>query len=146
MPEARPGRMQRIDRTNAGTLLLDQVKTIIFDCDGVLWRGKTLLPQVQATLTSLREQGKQVLFLTNNSGRGRHALQTKFSRLGLSVALEEVMSSAYLVAAYVRESLGPLQPDEWIYVVGREGIVEELSLAGYRSFGIVCYILRQGDI
>lgn len=130
-------RMQRIDRTNAGSLLLAKIKTIIFDCDGVLWRGKTLLPQVQATLASLRGQGKRVLFLTNNSGKGRHALQAKFACLGLSVALEEVMSSVYLVVAHVRESLGPLGPDEWIYVVGREGIVEELSLAGYQSFGIV---------
>lgn len=137
MPEAQSAGMQRIDRTNASVLLLNKVETVIFDCDGVLWRGKTLLPRVQDTLASLRRRDKRVLFLTNNSERGRHALQAKFARLGLTVALEEVMSSAYLVAAYVRDSLGQLGPDEWIYVVGRGGIVEELSLAGYQSFGLV---------
>ena len=39
----------------------------IFDMDGVLYRGSTVLPGAKETLERLRHAGWQVFFATNNS-------------------------------------------------------------------------------
>lgn len=128
--------MIRIDKSNVASLL-HSIDTIIFDCDGVLWRGKSLIPDAASTISSLRQQGKRLFFLTNNSTKSRLTMLAKFERLGMPVSVEEILGSSFLVAAYLKEYLGELSADEWIYVVGRKGIVEELSLVGFRAFGLV---------
>jgi ribonucleotide monophosphatase NagD (HAD superfamily) len=46
---------------------LAHLKTFIFDCDGVLWRGNEKLPHVANFMKLLREENKNVFFVTNNS-------------------------------------------------------------------------------
>ena len=36
---------------------LFQIKTAIFDCDGVLWKGATVLPGAIETVAELRRRG-----------------------------------------------------------------------------------------
>jgi len=38
---------------------LSDVDVFIFDCDGVIWRGDSLIDKVPAVLDKLREQGKR---------------------------------------------------------------------------------------
>eukprot|EP00559_Dactyliosolen_fragilissimus_P006023 CAMPEP_0184867152 /NCGR_PEP_ID=MMETSP0580-20130426/25198_1 /TAXON_ID=1118495 /ORGANISM="Dactyliosolen fragilissimus" /LENGTH=488 /DNA_ID=CAMNT_0027367229 /DNA_START=194 /DNA_END=1658 /DNA_ORIENTATION=+ len=55
---------------------------ILFDCDGVLYRGGGhLAPNVADTLTSLIQKGKYVRFVTNNSASSRKALCEKLTSL-----------------------------------------------------------------
>ena len=37
--------------------LLFQIETVIFDCDGVLWKGTTVLPGAIDTVAELRRRG-----------------------------------------------------------------------------------------
>jgi ribonucleotide monophosphatase NagD (HAD superfamily) len=37
--------------------LLKELDVFIFDCDGVIWKGDSLIPGVPAVLDKLREQG-----------------------------------------------------------------------------------------
>lgn len=39
--------------------LLNDVDVFIFDCDGVIWRGDSLIEKVPAVLEKLRQQGKR---------------------------------------------------------------------------------------
>jgi phosphoglycolate phosphatase len=87
--------------------VFNQVEGFIFDCDGVLWRGETLLEGVQETLHMLRRMGKHVIFVTNNSTKSRKGYQSKFSSMGLTVAPEEIYSSSFAAAAYLRATKFP---------------------------------------
>ena len=49
--------------------MLDQVDTILLDCDGVIWQGNTLIPGSKEAILKFREMGKQVLFVTNNASK-----------------------------------------------------------------------------
>lgn len=51
--------------------LLDQVDVFIFDCDGVIWRGDSLIDGIPETLEKLRSAGKRMFFVTNNSTKSR---------------------------------------------------------------------------
>ena len=98
---------------NADALLLDDgegllsriatdVDCIVMDCDGVIWQGDTLLPGARESIALLREQGKRLVFVTNNSNKSRAQYVYKFEQLGITVEKEEIFSAAFAAAAYLK--------------------------------------------
>ena len=65
--------------------LLSKTSCFIFDCDGVIWKGDSLIPKVNAVLDKLRSMGKMIFFVTNNSTKSRKGYLKKFTGLGLNV-------------------------------------------------------------
>ncbi|KAG5116245.1 hypothetical protein JHK84_042358 [Glycine max] len=96
----------------------------LFDCDGVIWKGDELIDGVPQTLEMLRAKGKKLVFVTNNSLKSRSQYAEKFRSLGISVSQDEIFSSSFAAAMYLK-----------VYVIGGEGILEELRLAGIAAFG-----------
>ncbi|KMZ69713.1 hypothetical protein ZOSMA_208G00040 [Zostera marina] len=82
--------------------LVDSVETFIFDCDGVIWKGDSLIDGVPQTLDMLRAKGKRLVFVTNNSTKSRKQYGKKFETLGLSVGEEEIFASSFAAAAYLK--------------------------------------------
>ncbi|KAI3988122.1 hypothetical protein MKX01_011911 [Papaver californicum] len=113
--------------------LIDSVETFIFDCDGVIWKGDSLIDGVPETLDMLRAKGKRLVFVTNNSTKSRKQYGKKFETLGLSVNEEEIFASSFAAAAYLKSINFP--KDKKVYVVGEEGILKELDLAEYQHLG-----------
>merc|ERR1719460_191462 len=113
--------------------IFDKTDCFIFDCDGVIWRGDSVIDGVPAVLDKLRALGKKIFFVTNNSTKSRAGYLKKFTGLGLDVRAEEIYSSSYAAAAYLKAKEFP--KDKKVYVVGEVGIMEELELAGISHFG-----------
>ncbi|KAF7002339.1 hypothetical protein CFC21_017843 [Triticum aestivum] len=113
--------------------LIDSVETFIFDCDGVIWKGDKLIDGVPETLDLLRSKGKRLVFVTNNSTKSRKQYGKKFETLGLSVNEEEIFASSFAAAAYLQSIDFP--KDKKVYVIGEEGILKELELAGFQYLG-----------
>lgn len=114
--------------------LLDEVDVFIFDCDGVIWRGDSLIEGVPAVLEKLRTAGKRLFFVTNNSTKSRAGYRSKFTSLGLDVEPEEIFSSSFAAAAYL-EQTEFRSTGKKVYVIGEKGIGEELDLIGVPWFG-----------
>lgn len=115
------------------THLLNSVDAFLFDCDGVIWMGDKLIDGVSQTLDFLRSHGKKVVFVTNNSSKSRRQYAIKFHSLGISVTEDEIFSSSFAAAMYLKSIEFP--QDKKVYVVGGEGILEELQLAGFTGLG-----------
>jgi len=81
--------------------MIKKTKCFIFDCDGVIWRGDSVIEGVPETLEMLRAMGKKLFFVTNNSTKSRKGYLKKFTSLGLNVNAEEIYSSSYAAAAYL---------------------------------------------
>lgn len=113
--------------------LIDSVETFIFDCDGVIWKGDKLIEGVPQTLDMLRSRGKRLVFVTNNSTKSRKQYGKKFESLGLDVSEEEIFASSFAAAAYLKSIDFP--KDKKVYVIGEEGILKELELAGFQYLG-----------
>uniref|UniRef100_A0A8C1W612 Pyridoxal (pyridoxine, vitamin B6) phosphatase n=2 Tax=Cyprinus carpio TaxID=7962 RepID=A0A8C1W612_CYPCA len=108
--------------------LLDAKHNVLFDCDGVIWNGETAVTGAPEVVSLLKQRGKRVFFVTNNCTRPRENYVQKFSRLGFTdVAEEEIFSSAYCSAAYLRD-VARLQGK--VYVIGCGGVMRELRDAG----------------
>ena len=122
--------MKRMDTSDA-MALLDATKMFIFDCDGVIWRGDEVIEGVPETLDMLRSMDKQLVFVTNNSTKSRAGYLKKFTDLGLNVNAEEIFSSSFAAAAYLKY----VGFKGKVYVIGEVGILEELDLAGIEHIG-----------
>ncbi|KAB1251888.1 Glycerol-3-phosphate phosphatase [Camelus dromedarius] len=114
MAEAEAGgddaRCVRLSAERAQVLLAD-VDTVLFDCDGVLWRGETAVPGAPEALTALRARGKRLGFITNNSSKTREAYAEKLRRLA-----------------------GPPAPKA--YVLGSAALAAELEAVGVACVGV----------
>lgn len=107
--------------------LLARYRAFLVDVDGVLTRGKEALPGAAEGLAALRRRGR-TLILTNNSTRSRADLAVHLAGLGLEVAVDDVLGSAFLAARYLRLHGGPTT----VWVLGEEGIRQEMRDAGHR--------------
>jgi len=120
--QAKVGRL-----TNPQTNLLDNVDVFIFDCDGVIWRGDSLIDGIPETLAKLRAAGKRMFFVTNNSTKSRAGYKQKFDSLGLDIPAEEIFSSSFAAAAYLEQTKFK-ETGKKVYIIGEVGICEELDL------------------
>ena len=84
--------------------------------------------------------------MTNNSTKTRQQVVEKFHGLGLTwVRAEDVLTSAYAAAMLVEEQLC-IPKDKKIYVVGHEGIVDELQRCGYTCVGSDAHAKLEPDL
>ncbi|XP_042452146.1 phosphoglycolate phosphatase 2 isoform X1 [Zingiber officinale] len=124
--------------------LVDSVEAFLFDCDGlfifsllkklrVIWKGDKLIEGVPLALQALRSLGKKLVFVTNNSRKSRKQYAKKFASLGLDVSEEEIFSSSFAAAMFLKQRNFP--KEKKVYAVGEEGILEELTLAGFSCLG-----------
>lgn len=106
--------------------LLSKYDTFLFDCDGVLWSGDETIPHVVSVLQKLRQRGKSVIFVTNNASKSRQTYLKKFASMNIQASLDEVFSSSYASAVYLKKVLN-FPADRKVYVIGMHGIEEELD-------------------
>ena len=114
--------------------LLDNVDVFIFDCDGVIWKGDSLIDGVGEILEKLRAAGKKCFFVTNNSTKSRKGYKAKFDSLGLDVDPEEILSSSFAAAAYLDQT-DFKSTGKKVLVIGEKGIPDELDLIGVPYIG-----------
>ncbi|CAM9629019.1 unnamed protein product [Chrysoparadoxa australica] len=114
--------------------LLAKTDVFIFDCDGVIWKGDSVIEGIPDVLDKLREAGKRLFFVTNNSTKSRKGYKAKFDSLGLDVQPEEIFSSSFAAAAYLEQTKFK-ESGKKVYVIGEVGIEEELDLIGVPHIG-----------
>jgi len=71
---------------------LRALRGFVFDLDGCVWTGDILVPGAAEVLALLRQQGRRVSFLTNNSRARSATMQAKLERLGVEAAVEDVLT------------------------------------------------------
>jgi 4-nitrophenyl phosphatase len=103
--------------------------TIVFDLDGVVYRGDTAVPGAVRALNLLQDAGHLLRYLTNNSTRSREHYGRKLSALGMPTSPEQVMTSAYATALYLAERGAA---GKTVFVVGEHGLAEEMEGVGLR--------------
>ncbi|KAL0353334.1 UNVERIFIED_CONTAM: Phosphoglycolate phosphatase 2 [Sesamum angustifolium] len=108
--------------------LLDSVDAFLFDCDGVIWKGDALIDGVSDTLDTLRALGKKLVFVTNNSTKSRRQYAKKFHSVGISVSEDEIFSSSFAAAMYLKVIDFPKEKKVGAVVVGLDQYINYYKL------------------
>lgn len=98
---------------------------LLFDLDGVIYRGDEVVDGAPETIEAVRGAGASVVFLTNNSSRTPVRVAEKLVRLGVKTDASEVMTSAVATADLLARRGGGTA-----YVIGGEGVTRALIDAG----------------
>ncbi|KAJ2358092.1 hypothetical protein GGF43_001047 [Coemansia sp. RSA 2618] len=124
----------KLSTRSAQEAFVDQFDTFLFDCDGVLWRGRTVVDGVRESLAMLRARNKRLIFVTNNSSTSRRDYVEKFTNLGIQASVGEIFSSAYATAVYLHD-VAKFDTSKKVYVIGGSGIRHELEDVGITAVG-----------
>jgi 4-nitrophenyl phosphatase len=108
---------------------LSDVRGVISDMDGVLWRGTTPLPGVRAALGLLRERGVPFVLATNNATATFDDIRQRLTLADVAIGPAEVYTSAEAAAEYVGQHF-PVGSN--VLPIGEAGLREALTQAGMR--------------
>ncbi|CED82760.1 2-phosphoglycolate phosphatase [Phaffia rhodozyma] len=114
--------------------MLDQFDTILLDCDGVIWHGNELVPDVKEALEYFRTLKKDIVFVSNNATKSRPQYKQKFDKLGIQASEDEIFGSAYASAVYFSQIL-KFPKDKKVFVIGEKGLEDELHSEGINTCG-----------
>ncbi len=98
----------------------------ICDMDGVLYHGNRMLDGAMEFIRWLQENGKDYLFLTNNSGMTPRELQQKMQRMGVDIPEDHFYTSALATAEFLRMQASGCSA----FVIGEAGLLNALYDAG----------------
>jgi 4-nitrophenyl phosphatase len=108
---------------------LAEIEAVILDMDGVLWKGSKLLPGFEELFQMLNQRSIPHIMLTNNARKTPETIQARFSKNGIDIELDQILTSAIGAASYLSREL---TPGSSIYVIGEEGLRLALVEAGFR--------------
>jgi 4-nitrophenyl phosphatase len=107
---------------------LTQLRSLIIDMDGVLYRLNTPLAGAAGFVQFLRETGKHFLLVTNNSTLTVAQYVAKLAGMGIPASEGDILTSAEATAQYLA-SMTP--PGTRVYVIGEHGIRAALQKRGF---------------
>lgn len=107
---------------------LRQLRNLIIDMDGVLYRGNAPIQGAGEFLQFLRQIGVRFLLLTNNSTLTTAQYVAKLARMGIQAVEEEILTSGEATAMYLAK-VAP--PGTKIYLIGEHGVRQALERRGF---------------
>ena len=99
----------------------------LFDLDGTVYLGESLLPGAAVTIAALRAAGRRVAFLSNKPLFTRADYADKLTRLGIPTGPDEVVNSSIVLARHLKK----LDPGAPIFVIGEPPLIGELRAHGF---------------
>lgn len=76
----------------------------IFDLDGTVWLDAKPLPNVPRAIEFLRNEGKQIVYVTNNSSKSRDDYYVRLSKFGLCNDPKEIVLSTDAVISFLKKN------------------------------------------
>ncbi len=107
---------------------LEGIDAVLADLDGVVYAGHRAIPHAVESLTRVTESIR-VGYITNNAARTDAAVAEQLRGYGLETTARDVITSPQAAVRLLRTKV---QDGALVLVVGGEGLIDELTKAGYR--------------
>jgi len=108
---------------------LENIRALLLDMDGTLWRGKSPMPDLALFFQFLKRRGVAFTVATNNSVEPASTYQQRLASFGIEVSPENILTVSWATAAYLKTLL---KAGASVYMIGQEGLKQELETAGFK--------------
>lgn len=106
---------------------MNGIKGYLIDMDGVIYRGKELIPGAKDFIGLLQDKNIPFLFLTNNSRFTKRDIKEKLSRMKVNVPENNIFTCAMATARFLARQ----KPHGTAFVIGEGGLLTALYKNGY---------------
>ena len=106
---------------------LKDIRLAIFDLDGVVYKGHTLIPDSDKVINYLKENSVKVVYNSNNSTATRQMYVDRLRNFNIQCEIKDFYTSASITA----EEINKLKQNATIFVIGEVGLREELKMRGH---------------
>ncbi len=100
----------------------------IFDLDGTIYPGDSLLPGAKRLIEKLRELGKKVVFLSNNPTKDPKMYAEKLTKLGIPTLENQTVNTVVAMAQWLLQ----YYPEATVFPISEEPLKRSLQEAGIR--------------
>ena len=107
---------------------LENIKALIMDMDGVLWRNETPINGYAQLFSYLNRSKTPYILATNNSAKTELEYQSKVRRLGAEIKAEQVLTSGRASINYLSTVLAK---GDKVYVIGSSSFKAMTEEAGF---------------
>jgi len=104
------------------------LRGFLFDMDGVLYRGRRVLPGARALLAALERKGIPFALVTNNSTRTPRQYTGFLAAMGMRVPAGRIVTSSVGTVAHLRSTL---RPGARVLVIGEASFRRLVARAGF---------------
>jgi len=111
----------------SGRTPLDGVLLVLADLDGVIYKGPGAIPYAVESMNAI-DDSVRVAYLTNNASRTDATVAAHLVELGLRASPHDIVTSPQAAVTLLR---GIVPEGSTILVVGGDGLVDEITKAGY---------------
>lgn len=115
-----------MDFKNPDINILKSKKLYIFDMDGTIYLGQQIFDFAIKFINDLRNDGKKILFFTNNASHNDKFYLSKLTRMGYAPTESEIMTAGDVTAEFLLRH----RNGKSVYLVGTDDLVEDFSEKG----------------
>lgn len=105
---------------------IKESKYFLLDMDGTVYLGDNLIGEMDKTLSLLREKGKKIIYLTNNSSKSEQKYVEKLKKIGLFDKDDFVYTSGIATAEYLNDKF----KGKSVYLLGTDALKKEFIDSG----------------
>lgn len=109
---------------------LENVKALILDMDGVLWRESEAIGNLPEIFYRINRLGLNYILATNNATKTPQRYVQKLAGFGAKIPAEKIVNSSMAVAHLLQKRF---PSGGKVYIVGETGLVEALENAGFHQ-------------
>ncbi len=110
------------------SLIPPDIKSIILDMDGVLWKSDSPIGDLAAIFSRIQDRGLRVAFATNNGTRTPEQYAERLAAFGILADSRQIVTSALSVANLLSQKL---PQGERVFAIGGEGVMAALREKGF---------------
>ena len=108
--------------------MADKIKALILDIDGVIWRNKVPIGDLENLFSTITARGLKYAFATNNSTKTIETYVDLLREYGIPVGPDQVFTSGSVTAQYLVKRF----PEGGnVFVVGMPGLKQTVNQAGF---------------
>jgi len=105
-----------------------EIKALILDMDGVLWRGTEPIGDLPAIFSRISQSGFRTVFATNNATRTVMEYVRIFRTFEVEIHTQQVVTSGIATGLYLRRCY---KGENEIFIIGESGLVKTLASFGF---------------